>query len=443
MNNNATELPFVVRVVGPWRIEVEPQDAGADKGERRVFDVAPSEIVAVERERYDRLPVFDPAAPGWKRGQRLLRCQSQETSVKDGVVPGSLKVFAAADTATPLRENRDYRFDTEWATIGLVDGGAIDADQPVWVSYACGLARIDSVMLTASGDVAVQRGESHVCAPRPPASKPGDRSLANIWIPPRLAGLSADHLLPVLETRYPAPPPMPLERSRLFLPQTWRKLESGGTLRILAWGDSVTDAYFLKGLGYPAARWQEQFTARLRKRFPQATIELVTAAWGAHNSKHFVDAPPEDAEHHYETVVLGAKPDLIVSEFVNDANLRDPAVLECLYNKYRDDFRRIGAEWIMLTPHYVRPDRMGLKRERLIDDDPRPYVANLRAFAAQNRLALADASKRWGRLWRQGIPYSTLLLNAINHPDERGMAMFADSLMEWFPEPHGTPANAP
>jgi hypothetical protein len=45
----------------------------------------------------------------------------------------------------------------------------------------------------------------------------------------------------------------------------------------------------------------------------------------------------------------------------------------------------------------------------------------------------ADASKRWGRLWRQGIPYSTLFLNAINHPDARGMKLFADRLMVLFP----------
>lgn len=54
-------------------------------------------------------------------------------------------------------------------------------------------------------------------------------------------------------------------------------------------------------------------------------------------------------------------------------------------------------------------------------------------FTANNRVALADASLRWGRLWRQGLPYSTLLLNNINHPDERGMRLFADALMEVFP----------
>ncbi|OQC26792.1 MAG: hypothetical protein BWX70_02305 [Verrucomicrobia bacterium ADurb.Bin070] len=130
--------------------------------------------------------------------------------------------------------------------------------------------------------------------------------------------------------------------------------------------------------------------------------------------------------------MLALKPDLIVSEFINDAYMNEAAVLEN-YGAILKDFQRIGAEWIILTPHYARPDWMGLAREREIDLDPRPYVRGLRLFAENNRVALADASLRWGRLWRQGLPYSTLLVNAINHPDERGMALFADALMALFP----------
>ena len=111
----------------------------------------------------------------------------------------------------------------------------------------------------------------------------------------------------------------------------------------------------------------------------------------------------------------------------------DARGVEGQYGKLLSDFREIGAEWIILTPHYVRPDWMKLARQREIDDDPRPYVAGLREFAPRHSVALADASLRWGRLWRQGLPYTTLLLNAVNHPDERGMKLFADSLMALFP----------
>jgi len=169
----------------------------------------------------------------------------------------------------------------------------------------------------------------------------------------------------------------------------------------------------------------------LRARFPKAKIELVTEAWGGRNTGSFLAEPP-GSEHNYGEKVLGAKPDLVVSEFVNDAGL-NPEQVEERYAKLLGDFQAIGAEWIILTPHYVRPDWMGLSRERDIDEDPRPYVAGLRQFAAKHAVALAEAARRYGRLWRQGIPYTTLMLNSINHPDARGMSIFADALMELFP----------
>ncbi|NLF19479.1 MAG: hypothetical protein GX595_19805 [Lentisphaerae bacterium] len=76
---------------------------------------------------------------------------------------------------------------------------------------------------------------------------------------------------------------------------------------------------------------------------------------------------------------------------------------------------------------------MGLTSERDCDDDPRPYVQALREFAAAHPVGLADASRRYGRLWRQGIPYNTLMLNGINHPDAVGMRIFVDAIMALFP----------
>jgi lysophospholipase L1-like esterase len=97
-----------------------------------------------------------------------------------------------------------------------------------------------------------------------------------------------------------------------------------------------------------------------------------------------------------------------------------------------------GTEWVILTPHYTRPGPvapfMDLQSESGPDvmDDPRPYVKALRAFAAARGgrgVALADASMAWGRLWRRGIPYTSLLLNSINHPNAEGMMTFADALL--------------
>lgn len=421
--------PAAVRVTGPWNIEVSIEDRDSAS-----LAVAPGRIERVERERHDQLPLFNAKAPGWKRGQRLLRCEAQETSVKGGVVPGSLNVYADEHGRTPFEAERDYSFDDDWATIGRRPDGRVGEEQSVWLSYRYGLARIDTVVLDGGGQIGLRSGRDHVCVPGPPALEAGDRALANIWISSRLERLHDDSIFPILEHAFPKPAPLTLAEARARLPRTWGKLEAGETLHVLAWGDSVTNGGFLREHeGFPAIRWQDQFVERLRKRFPEARVELATASWPGKQSRDFVNAP-EGSPHHYPTAILAANADLIVSEFVNDAYLHGHERVEEAYGRFLEDFRRFGAEWIILTPHYVRPDWMALQGEKNIDDDPRPYVAGLRAFARDHGIPLADASRRWGRLWRQGIPYTTLLLNAINHPDERGMRIFADSLMELFPD---------
>src|SRR5437764_13753941 len=93
---------------------------------------------------------------------------------------------------------------------------------------------------------------------------------------------------------------------------------------------------------------------------------------------------------------------------------------------YDDILRRIadlGAEAVLVTPHFTMLEMMGT--DDLRTAECRPYVYWLREMAAQRGVALADATGRWEHLWREGIPYPTLLRNGINHPDDRGHRLFA------------------
>lgn len=423
-----------ISVIGDWDVEVAC--GHLDIGGKQVkietpvrLSVSPPERVAVDRECYEVLPLFDPKAPGWKRGARLMGCISQETSVKGALEPDSLMLYCAAEGADCYEAGRDYGVDLEWATLGRLPGGRIGEHQTVFARYCYGMSRIDAVVVDGRGDVFVRTGKPHVCVPRPPAVGADERALAHLYLPGRLSGLTDAHVFPVEENAFVYPAPAEWARAEVCLPGTLRKLRRGDVMRILAWGDSVTDAGYLDVKDH---RWQAQFVARLQARFPQARIEFQTAGWGGRRSQSFVDEP-DDSPYSYRTKVLGSGADVIVSEFVNDSALTAEQV-DRQYGRFLSDFRAMGAEWIILTPHYVRPDWMGLTSEKHVDEDPRPYVHALHTFAQREGVALADASVRWGRLWRQGIPYTTLLLNAINHPDERGMAMFADSLMALFPE---------
>lgn len=414
--------PARLTLEGDWRVKVEADNVTA------VLDVEGPETLVVEAEKIARLPVYNAKGPEYARGHKLAGVRAQECSVRHALDPDSLRV-RGVDGATEYVRGKDYEAELTWGCLGRLEGGAIVADTPVVVGYAYGTMRLDAAVLTADRRIVLRKGAPHVSLPKAPELAPGERRLANIWVTPRLAKLADQNLFPVLEQAFPEAPKASPSAAELLTPKTMAKLKAGGTVRVLAWGDSVTDAGYLPVRDVD--RWQEQFARRLRERFPAAKIELMTEAWGGRNTDSYRNEPP-GSPHNYKEKVLDVRPDLIVSEFVNDAGFNEAQVYE-RYGRIRDEFREIGAEWIILTPHYVRPDWMRLTSEKGIDDDPRAYVKALRKFTAEHRLALADASLRWGRLWRQGIPYSTLMMNNINHPDPFGMSLFADALMELFP----------
>ncbi len=420
-------------IVADWEIEVSTGEPQAGDPSVRLLQpvrlqVEPSPLQQINAETIPSLPLFDPASPGWLKGERLPGVRTQETTARFLLDPGSLEVRSAGQISVRYLPNADYAADLDWGTLGRLPGGRIPEGRPVLVSYRHGLSRLDTVVFSPTGQVSIMQGVPHIATPNPPDLPPGVKALCNLWLPGRLSRLRPENLFPILE----GPEEGLIHGGAVDLserlPVTVNKLKSGGRLRILAWGDSVTDGGYLPD---PAAeRWQTQFAARLRERFPRAEIELMTEAWPGQNTSGYLAQPP-GSSYNYQEKVLGAAPDLVISEFVNDAWL-SPQGVEQQYSRFLADFRERGVEWIILTPHYVRPDWMDLDREIEVDEDPRPYVHGLRQFVNihSRGVALADASRHWGRLWRQGLPYTTLLCNAINHPDRRGMKLFADSLVE-------------
>lgn len=421
------QSPVEFSLAGDWAVEVTVRQPTR---KQTVIRVTPPQTITVSSEPFDSLPIFNPKTGGWLKGARLAVLKAQETTTPYLLEAGSLVLRAAADLdSLAFAKGEDYDADLTWGTVGRLPSGRIKEGQPVYASYRYAPLRLDALVLTRGGEIVLRPGEPRAAAPLPPRIQEGEQHLGNIWWPGRPAKLGRENLFPILENAFPESPKLHPSPAEQLMPKAFRKLQSGGRLRLLAWGDSVTVGTYLPNPS--RERWQEQFVQRLRERFLKSNIELVTQAWGGRNTGSYLAEPP-GSPYNYREKVLGAKPDLIVSEFVNDAGL-NPAQVEERYSKLLANFEGIGAEWIILTPHYVRPDWMSLTRERDVDEDPRPYVTGLRLFAGKHNVALADAARRYGRLWRQGLPYSTLLLNSINHPDARGMKIFTDALMELFP----------
>lgn len=422
------DQPPAVEITGPWSIRVSPGVVRVGDRDVRIEDpvdlpVMPSARVKSRAEKYENLPLYDPAAAPWTRGARLLGVITSETTAPDILEPDSVVVRSEPDGA-PLARGKDYDMELQWGTFGRLAGGLPD-NATVYVDYEIGLHRLDSIVVDGDGTVRILPGQPHNATPLPPPAPRGAVAICNLWIPARLKALDADSLFPITEPVY-VPPRRTEPQAKSLLPKTWRKLIGGAPLHVLAWGDSVTAGGEASSVD---KRWQNRFVALLRERFPDARIRLTTAGWGGRNSDSFLNEPP-GAEFNFDRAVIQPKPDLVVMEFVNDAGLT-PEMVEEKYSYLLKRFQDAGAEWAILTPHMVWPPWMG-KTTSKIEDDPRPYVAGLRAFAAKHHVALADASKRYGHLVKEGIPYITLMVNSLNHPDDRGHEIFARALMELF-----------
>ena len=289
-------------------------------------------------------------------------------------------------------------------------------------NYAYRQRRVDAVVCRADGAIALRKGEPHACNPAVPSCASGETLLGTVYVDATTSRLTDDSL-------FPGEPPAAKASPLAFNPpkRTLAKLRAGRKVKILAWGDSVTVGFWLK----PQEKWQEQFVHWLKSEYPDADIELVSNGWAGRKSETFLRQLP-GSKYNFRETVLDVKPDLVISEFVNDASRKEGIVEETYAKKILPAFRECGIDWIVLTPHYTCPDMMGMKNLKDCDNDPRPFVKALREFARREGVGLADASLLWGGLWRRGIPYQTLLVNDINHPNAFGMTLFVEALKPLF-----------
>ena len=420
LSGRAEESAAEMKYLGERRVSVTLD------GRTATFDVAPLEVVEVKDEKYDKV---DHWRGTW--GSSFRSIAAMECPAKGALVADSVRLVKT--NGTELVRGKDYDYNPQLGYFGRKGDGALGPDEPFLASYRYSRRRMDAVVADKDGNLELVKGVEHISLPAVPPIPSGRRHVANIYVRPDY--FCRFNLFPIRETK-PLLPPQIGPSLAEGTPKALRKLKSGEKLRILAWGDSVTEAAYLPEW---KDAWQEQFVRRLRARYPKAEIELVTVGWGGRTIEAYLK---DKADHQFEKVVIDRKPDLVVSEFVNDMGLGEQpfrASLDQVLKRFREE----GIEWIVTTPHYVRPDWMwrGGDWEQLETVDTRFNAQIERSFCEDNGIPCADVSWIWGRLGTRGIPYTTLFYNGINHPNAFGLGLYADALMALF-ENDGKPPKA-
>lgn len=373
---------------------------------RSAGGVAPAERRTVVAEWVD-LPAGQPDR--WKHGYVLRGVLTDCRGVDDTAAPGALRPgsLSVRDAGGPLRIGQDVLVDEHWAAVTRTRPLA----PPVLADYEFSLLRVDALAL-ADGTPRVVRGHSHLSNPVPPPIPAGSRHLAALFVP-YFAAESDALVIPVVNP--PGRPVSPAQRQ--LLPAVTAASAGHRRLRITCWGDSVT-------AGGSASSEHTAYPAELRRRLAAGGVDadVTTVAVGGTASAEWLGSAGAVPGADW-AAVAATEPDLVVLEFVNDAEL-DPGVWPELYAEIVARVRDLGADLLLLEPHFTRLDWM--RMERIDAADPRPYVAFLREFASSRGVAIASVSRRWERLFGEGIAYPTLLRNGINHPDDRGHRIFAE-----------------
>jgi len=361
------------------------------------------------------------------------RALSFTKSCYGGVLKDSLVLSSEPDGKGTVYElDKDYLFDFRLSKISGKKGRALPPT--VYLSCSYRFQRLDVLVLNERNELEYRVGKEARIFPMEPACADSDVRLGVVYLSPDTVELADGNLLPVTETAYPVKITPMAER---LLPKTMAKLRSGEPLHILAWGDSVT-AITYEIPDWKTSRWQAQFVAGLKKRFPKANIKLTTEAWGGRNSLHYLDPnqnPGPGKPHNYRERVLDRKPDLIVSEWSNDRWMTYDHLNgeQGAYWRMLRDFRQIGAEWIAIIAPYGSPNGPFDAASQKNLKQRCQYVSYLRQFGPANGVPVADVSARYDRLPLQGIPTLARCTWGV-HPDGIGLKPFAEALLDIFPQ---------
>lgn len=375
----------------------------AGKGSPQVLEVAPARQVRV---RGEKMVIGEDAPNVFIAGTRLQALVNEpwRSVTINAVVAGSV-VVRSAEGGDSYRAGDDFLLDEKWAGLGRSPISRFRKGAHLLVDYAYYLSRLDTVQVDAQGVASIRRGRGAVVCPRPAGAARGQTPLANIWVRGGMTAVTDADIFPI------GPAPAFAKPDLAGTANTRKRLAAGATVRVLTLGDSVTFGY---EASRPELQYPEVFAQALCARYPEARVELLRAA--------IPGATSDIGLKVLDRSVLKHQPHLVTIEYVNDMSF-SPAKIRANYTELISRIRAIGAEVVIITPHFVWPEWMG-KFDAA--------AAALRKLAAAKRVGLADTSARWAALQQVGIPYQTLLVNGINHPDDRGHRMFVDALMELF-----------
>ena len=196
------------------------------------------------------------------------------------------------------------------------------------------------------------------------------------------------------------------EFSASALPATRKKLVAGESLRIIAYGDSITAGGEASD---PKLIFWERWADALRAKYPKAKVETINGATGG-------DATVQGLQR-LQGKVLSQTPDLVLIGFgMNDHNRGGPTPtafagnLSTIIDRIRS---ATGAEIVLFSAFPPNP------KWHYGTHNMAAYAEATEQVAREKRCAFADVFNLWQQCAARKQP-EDLLANNINHPNDFG-----------------------
>ncbi len=205
--------------------------------------------------------------------------------------------------------------------------------------------------------------------------------------------------------------PWPVQAPQIaLLPKTHAKLNSGGTVRLVAFGDSITAG---GDASAPSLIYWERWADELRRRHPAATITAVNGSTGGDRTVEGLS--------RLQARVLETHPDLVLVAFgMNDHN-KGGTPLPQFETNLKEMITRIrsttSAEVILLSAFPPNP------KWKFGSHHMEDYALATERVARETACAHADVFRNWQALVQRKKP-EDLLGNNINHPNDYGHSIY-------------------
>jgi acyl-CoA thioesterase-1 len=191
------------------------------------------------------------------------------------------------------------------------------------------------------------------------------------------------------------------------------------TVNIVCHGHSVPAGYFSTPHVDTFNSYPHLLHVALKRRFPNALINVIVTAVGGENSLR--------GSERFDADVLCHHPDLVTIDYsLNDRTIG----LEKAWSAWSSMVEKAiaaGAKVILLT---TTPDT---RSDLFSPDDPlRQHAEQVRLLAATWHVGMADSYKAFMARIEGGTDMQDLMSH-VNHPNRVGHDIVAAELFKWFP----------